>query len=273
MRVAVTGASGGIGRWVCRALKEAGHQVLGIDKRSDEEIVELDLTDAEATMKALAGVDAVIHLAAVPSPRMPTWSTFDPNMVTTYHVLEAVREHGIGRAVLASSIWAYGYNPPSEERLPTRLPLREEMTVPTINCYGLSKRLLEQLGQEYATVLGAQVICMRYPAVIQPDRYPKEGSFGDDSSVTLRAEAWSYVDVRDVAQACRLAVEREGLGYAVLNIGAADTRSSLPSAELVARFAPQAVLTQPVKGHEALYSIERARSLLGYEPRYSWRTV
>jgi nucleoside-diphosphate-sugar epimerase len=283
--VAVTGAAGGIGRWVVRELRQAGHRVLPLDRRPSGEVeglAVLDLADAEATVAALKGMDAVVHLAAIPGPRPPAWSTFDPNVVTTYHVLEAVREHGIGRVVLASSIWAYGYNPPARERLPQRLPLQEDAVVPTVNCYGLSKRLLEHLGREYAAVTGCQVVCMRYPWVVQPERYPRRdappperpgGPFCDDADLTMRAELWSYVDVRDVALACRLAVEREGVGFAVLNIGAADTRSTTPSQELVRRYAPEAELVRPVHGHEALYAIDRARALLGYEPRYSWRTA
>jgi len=272
MHVAVTGAAGGIGRWVVRELRAAGHSVAAIDQRvSDqvEDLTVLDLAQAEAAIDALRGAEAVVHLAAVPGPRMPPWSTFDPNMATTYHVLEAVREHRIPRVVMASSIWAYGYNPPAEDRIPPRAPLVEDMGVPTTNCYGLSKRLLEQLGREYAAVTGCQVVCMRYPWVAQPQQL---GPVRDDGELWQRAEFWSYVEVRDVALACRLAVERGDLGFAVLNIGAADTRSATPSEELAARHLPQTELVRPVPGHQALYSIERARTLLGYEPRHSWRT-
>lgn len=275
MRVAVTGAAGGIGRFVVRELRSAGHQVLPLDRRPSEEVeggvTLLDLADCAATAAALAGTDAAVHLAAVPGPRHPPEEAFDPNLTTTFHLLEAARRGGVGRVVLASSIWAYGLNPPAEQRLPPELPLREEAVVPTTNGYGLSKRLLEQMGREYAAAEGLQVVCMRYPAVIPPHRLGRTGPC-PDGGLAERAEAWSYVDVRDVALACRLAVELGGLGYAVLNIGAADTRSALPSEELVRAHRPEARLTAAVPAFGALYSIERARELLGYEPRHSWRT-
>ena len=276
MRIAVTGAAGGIGRWVVGELRQAGHQVLALDRRTAEDAPEelqgLDLGDAAATIAALAGVEAIVHLAAIPGHRVPEWTVFDPNLATTYHVLEAVRAHGVGRLVMASSIWAYGYNPPAEERIPQRAPLSEELEHPTLNGYGLSKRLLERMGRECSAVTDAQVVCMRYPWVAQPHQYPADGPLSkDDGGIWARAELWSYVDVRDVALACRLAVEKNGLGFQVLNIGAADTRSATPSEELVRRHLPGTELVRPVHGHEALYSIDRARAVLGYEPRHSWR--
>jgi nucleoside-diphosphate-sugar epimerase len=272
LRVVVTGANGAIGRWVVRELGGKGHDVVAVDRRTaaDDGIVSVDLEDAEATVAALAGAEALVHLAAVPGPRQPPWLAFDPNVQTTFHVLEAARVQGLRCAVLASSIWAYGYNPPAAERLPRRLPLEEDDVVPTVEGYGLSKRLLEQMGREYAEAAGLQVVCMRYPWVVQPEEY-RGGPLGDPASVACRAEAWSYVDVRDVALACRLAVERRDLGFATVNVGAADTRSALPSAELVRRYAPQAILLRPLAEHEALYSIRRARELLDYAPRHSWR--
>lgn len=287
MFVAVTGAAGGIGRFVCRELNERGHRVLPLDRavppagqgesryglEPPADVTILDLLDAEATAAALAGVDAVIHLAAIPSPVPPPWKTFDTNMATTYHVLEAVREHKIGRVVMASSIWAYGYLPGDSGKRPAVLPLAEPNTVATTNCYGLSKRYLEALGREYHEACGAQVVCMRYPFVASP-RAMSRGRVGpcDDADPGAITEAWSYVDVRDVAVACRLAAERDGLGHTVLNIAAADTRSDTPSAELVERYLPGARLSRPVQGYEALYSIERARQQLGYEPQRSWRS-
>lgn len=278
MNIAVTGAAGGIGRWVVRELRESGHQVVPLDRRTaegaPEDVQVLDLTDAEASIAALAGVEAIVHLAAIPGHRTPEWMVFDPNLATTYHVIEAVRAYNVRRLVMASSIWAYGYNPPAEERIPKRAPLTEDMIHPTLNGYGLSKRLLEHLGQECAAVTGCQVICMRYPWVAHPSNYPGDGPLTkDDGGLWVRAELWSYVDVRDVALACRLAVEKDGLGFHALNIGAADTRSATPSEDLVRRYLPGTELVRPVPGHQALYSIDRARAVLGYEPRHSWRTV
>jgi len=271
MHVVVTGAAGRIGVWVVAELRGAGHRVLGLDRKPADGVTICDLADAEATLGAMRGADAVIHLAAVPGPVLPPPTTFDPNVTTTFHVLEAVREAGIGRVVMASSIWAYGYNPPAEHRLPPRLPLTEEQIMATTNCYGLSKRLLERMGAEYAAAEGRQVVCMRFPWVGPPGRLARTGRLPDDGGLWGRAEAWSYVDARDVALACRLAVERDGLGFAVLNIGAADTKAGLPSEELVARQRPDAELLRPVPGHSALYAIDAARVLLGYEPRHSWR--
>ena len=81
------------------------------------------------------------------------------------------------------------------------------------------------------------------------------------------------MDVRDVAQACELGLTAPVSGAEVCIVAAADTVMQRDSAELLAEVFPTVPIRGPVEGRETLLAIGRARSVLGYEPRYSWRDV
>jgi len=83
---------------------------------------------------------------------------------------------------------------------------------------------------------------------------------------------WGYVDARDVAQACRLALDAEISGAEVFIIAAGDTVMNRANAELMAEVFPGVELRGEIGEHDTLLSIAKARRVLGYEPRYSWRT-
>jgi nucleoside-diphosphate-sugar epimerase len=96
VRVAVTGASGKAGRAVVRDLVDHEHEVLAVDIVSSDdspaESLRADLTEFGQTVESLAGVDAVVHLAAIPAPGIHTEeTTFRTNMLSTYNVFEAAR--------------------------------------------------------------------------------------------------------------------------------------------------------------------------------------
>jgi nucleoside-diphosphate-sugar epimerase len=83
---------------------------------------------------------------------------------------------------------------------------------------------------------------------------------------------WSVTDARDVAQAFRLAVKNKELAHNVFGITGYDTCSLVPSQELVTRYFPQVPVGSALEGCATLASYNKATRLLGYRPRYSWRT-
>jgi hypothetical protein len=91
------------------------------------------------------------------------------------------------------------------------------------------------------------------------------------SPALRRWNLWGYVDSRDVAQACRLAVEAQLSGAHRFLVAAADTIMTATNSELLADQFPDLELTRPVGDHETLLSIDKARAMLGYAPQYSWR--
>ncbi|HET6451419.1 MAG TPA: NAD(P)-dependent oxidoreductase, partial [Spirochaetia bacterium] len=82
---------------------------------------------------------------------------------------------------------------------------------------------------------------------------------------------WGYIDARDVAQGVRLALEKPADAAAHLMLAAADTVMKRPSRELMAEVYPQVPIRKTLGEHETLLSIDRARAVLGYEPKWSWR--
>ena len=115
MKCAVTGGSGFIGTHVVDYLKKAGHEVLVIDRgikphRSDVEFADVDIVNYPAVQEATKGCDFIFHLAAVSNVNIafknPVYAV-ELNTLGTVNVLEAARQNGSKRVVLASTVWVY----------------------------------------------------------------------------------------------------------------------------------------------------------------------
>jgi len=272
VKVVVTGASGKAGRAVVRDLLEHGHDVLAVDlvppTEAQAPFLLADLTDFGQTVECLAEVDAVVHLAAIPAPNLHTDSaTFGSNMLSTYNVFEAARLLGLDRVVWASSETTLGL--PFEREPPAYAPIDEEHPPRPETGYALSKLLAEELARHLHRWTGTPHIALRFSNIMEPQDYERFRSFWSDPAVR-RWNLWGYVDSRDVAQSCRLAVGAE-IGAQHFIVAAADTVMNRPSAELMADVYPS-VAYRPTAGEfDTLLSIEKARKLLGYEPQWSWR--
>ncbi|HEX6767606.1 MAG TPA: NAD(P)-dependent oxidoreductase, partial [Polyangiaceae bacterium] len=138
-RVLVTGSSGAIGRPACSELRARGHFVRAFDLAPTPEVDEAltgDVADREAVLRAAAGMEAVVHLAAVPVDA-PLATLVGPNILGVHHVLEAAREHAVRRVVLASTIQTVGHL--SRERRVTAADRAPG------NHYALTKTLAEDM--------------------------------------------------------------------------------------------------------------------------------
>jgi nucleoside-diphosphate-sugar epimerase len=271
-KVVVTGASGKAGRAVVDDLLEHGHDVLAIDVASPNEssapALLADLADYGQAVECLAGRDAVVHLAAIPASGIRTEeTTFRTNMLSTYNVFEAARLLGLRRVVWASSETILGL--PFEREQPAYAPIDEEHPPYPESSYALSKLLSEELGRQLHRWTGTPYVALRFSNIMEPGDYEVFRSYWDDPELR-RWNLWGYVDVRDVAQSCRLALEAD-LGAEHFIVAAADTVMKRPSRELMAAVFPT-VPYQPTDGDfDTLLSIQKAQKLLGYEPRWSWR--
>jgi len=275
-KVVVTGGSGKLGRWVVRHFAERGYEVVNADAVRPQEPVGqtllVDLTRLGEVYGALAGADAVVHLAAIPAAHIRTSEvTFANNVVSTYNVLEAAAGLGIRKAVIASSESSYGIVFAVNRFGPSYVPVDEDHPQLPQDSYGLSKVVNEQTADMFHRRTGMQVVSLRIGNVIAPDDYARFPSFLHDPAQRDRI-LWSYVDTRDIAEACRLAIEADGLGSVAINLAADDTSSAIPSRELLAARYPEVRdFRQPLNGHETLLGNARAKRLLGWQPKHRWR--
>ncbi len=237
----------------------------------------MDLRDYGQVVGALTrlddrydSVDAVVHLAAIPAPGLvPNAATFANNMGASYNVLEACRVAGVRNVVWASSETVLGLS--FLDTPPPYLPVDEEYPPMPASAYSLGKTLEEEMVRQFSRWESASVYTgLRFSNVMAPDDYDEFASWQDDPQVRAW-NAWGYIDARDGAQAVRLALGRTDPGVEVFIIANADTVMERPSEELAAEVFPEIPFRGPVEGTGTLLSIEKARRMLGYEPRYSWR--
>ena len=271
MRIAVTGGSGKGGRWVVRELRDRGHDVLNVDLAHDGSAhglcLRADLTDLGQALDALAGVEAVVHFAAIPAPELrPIGETFRINAMSTYNVFAAAERHGVRRLVWASSETVVGL---PFDRPPDFAPIDETITPRPESSYALSKLVGETMAVQFARRTGVPIVGLRISNIMEPDDYAAFPSYWDDARIR-KWNLWGYVDARDVAQAVRRGLEADVSGASVCMIAAADTVMTRPSAELMAEVFPTVQLRRRVEGRETLLSIEAARRLIGYLPAHTW---
>lgn len=274
MRIVVTGAAGKAGTEVVKDLLEHRHQVVACDTRRSEQsatgIIMSDLTTPGEVFELLAGSDAVIHLAAIPAPGISTpVKTFHNNILSTFNILEAAKVLDIKRVVMASSETVLGL--PFQNVKPRYAPIDEEHPLFPESTYALSKRLGEEMAKDYHRWTGCSIVNLRFSNIMRPEDYARFPRFQDDPH-QRKWNLWGYVDVRDVAQACRKAALAEGLTAESFIIAAADTVMRRPSRELVSEVFPDTEIKPSLQDRQTCLGIEKARRLLGYAPEHSWQS-
>ena len=273
MRVVVTGGSGKAGRAVVRDLVEHGYEVLNVDLVAPKErlcpYIEANLTHLGQTFEVFRDASAVIHLAAIPAPGIATEEvTFRTNVESTFNVVMAATSLRFERIVWASSETILGL--PFEKVQPAYAPIDESHPRLPESTYALSKVLGEEMARQFNRRTGIPIVGLRFSNIMEPPDYAAFPSYWKDASLR-KWNLWGYVDARDVAQSCRLALERPIAGAPFFIIAAADTVMNRPSRELLAEVYPKVKIVSPLAEFETLLSIGRARKILGYDPRFSWR--
>ena len=295
MKVLVTGGSGKIGGYVLRDLLAAGYATTNFS-RSPVIVrgvphIEGDITDLGAVRSASRGVEAIVHLAAVPGPGIVSPERLIyVNVRGTFNVLEAAVKEGVRKVIFCSSQEAQNTDFTGRDTYPRYFPIDEDHPAEPRNEYGISKLVNEVTCKRYSEDYGLQTICLRINhnwyldrAGVEigvrsgwsKDRTVEEQWTGyrrhvEDPSVT-RTNVWAVTDARDAAQAFRLSLENEEITHEVFLINGDDTCSLVETPELISRFYPDVPLKSRLDGHASLVSHGKATRLLGYRPEYTWR--
>ena len=291
MRIFFTGGSGKAGRHAIEHLVGQGHQVTNgdlvparIDGVPD---LRIDLTDAGQVFDALSsyarfdelepgtGVpryDAVVHFAAVPAILIqPDNETFRVNALSTYNVIDAAIRLGIRKVVFASSETTYGICFADGEVLPEYVPVDEEHPTVPHDSYAMSKVVNEATARSFQARSGIDIYGLRINNVIEPHEYEsKFPAFVADPSLRRR-NIFAYIDARDLGHMVDRCLHTDGLGYEVFNVSNDDTSVAITSAEVYERFYPGVELRRALGEYETFYANDKAKRLVGYTPRHSWR--
>lgn len=210
-RVLITGAAGRIGTTLRRGLPQLGWTIRGLDRVNIDPVTEHedsligDLGDEALLDAAMRGVDAVVHLAAIPT-EAPYEEIRRHNIDGTFEVFDAARRAGVPRIVFASSIHATGFSP-KQQLLRTDEPPHPDTH------YGVSKVFGEMLGRMYADRYGMQVACLRIGAF--------EERPGWQHSMTI------WLSPGDAVRLVHACLSSPDLGYAVLFGVSANTQGWL----------------------------------------------
>src|SRR3954453_20629950 len=280
MKIVVTGGSGKAGRAVVRDLLEHGHEVLNVDLVPSREdaapFLPADLTDYGQTLEALSGaevlpgVEAVVHLAAIPAPDKATPDVvFRTNITSTHTVFSAAWRLGVKRVR-----WAAGETTPGPPFAPPPevAPVDEEHPLRPESSYALSKVLGEEMARQFNRWTGIPIVGLRLSNVREREDYRQFPTYWEDPHIR-KWNLWGYVDESHVGQACRLGLEAAIAGAEAFVIAAGDTGMHTPSRQLMTEFFPGVPVRDDVDRHDTLLGIDKARRMLGYSPDFSLREL
>ncbi len=280
MKVVVMGGAGKVGRYVVRELlrDEDGrpaHDVSVFDRAASAELpvpqTVGDHADFEAVAKALEGAEAVIHLSAYPGPGLaPDHVLFQSNVAGTFNVHDAASRMGVRRVVTLSSESILGWTFSTRPFVPDYLPIDEEHPLRPQDAYALSKEAGEAVARSFTEGAYMETVALRASWVVSPEELNQLRV--DGGRVVSVFAPCNYIDVRDVATACRLAIEQRLVDDQCFFIIADDSSVAEPLSELLPRLAPWIDDTaKELTGDRPSITNEWAKRKLGWAPVHSWR--
>jgi len=278
-RVVVVGGSGKVGGFVIRHLIDAGYEVRNADLQAPSDgrtcpTVITDARDAGQVYSALAGAEAVVHLAAYPTAGgQPGSVIFRDNTRMTYNVLEAASNYGIPRVVCLSTIAIIYYPQPTWYAFePCYLPVDEAHPPTHQNAYSLSKQVGELTAEMFGRLGRTVPVSLRPAWIVTAGEIREKGLLDRENLDQGLYGLWSYTDARDVARACQTAIEAKLSQHEILNLSAPDTFAPIPTLDLVRKLWPALTdLRDDLSGFQPLIDCRKASRLLAFESIYSVR--
>lgn len=272
-KVFVTGSQGLIGAELGALLDRAGVAWIGFDLAADQ-----DILDREAIRDTIGDCDAVVHCAAMLGHKgQDEDEVFHVNVTGTKNVLTEARAVGIKRIVFLSSVNVFGVF--KGERQPDYLPIDDAHPKYPDTSYGIAKLLSEEICRMACEIDPEMTaIALRPPGVWSYDRYAKTMEYFAGNTENPDMKFWEYgsfLDVRDMAEACWRALNVDAVGFYAMLLAASDIVTSGPeSRDLAASLSPSAdwrggpeFLETPYK---SMIDDSLARRIIGHDPIYSW---
>ena len=276
-RVLVTGASGRVGRHVVDALVE-DCEVTVLDlapPAQDVPFIEGDVLDLETVRASMAGQDAVIHLAAIDFgvPAEPE-AYFGTNVMGTWNTVQAAREAGIRKMVLASSVSAVGVGEMRPDFPPESLPVDETHAMKPAHAYGVSKLVVEDIARGFVLQGDLSITCLRPVAVIVESNLRRTVDRASDPSHPWLA---AYVTGEDTGRAFAAALDYDA-PFDALFIAADDSASQVPTLERLAGVHGAVLPLRDSDWFErnpvaSPIDATRAKQRLGWRPISTWAEV
>lgn len=291
MRFLITGGAGFLGSFLANRLVESGHHVRVVDDLSNGDRNALspavhfhrgDVNNIPLMWSMLQDLDCVYHLAARVSVAQSILYPRDYNSVNvggTVSLMEAMRDAGVRRVVLASSGAIYGHQ--------KEQPVREELVPHPDSPYAVSKWSAEQYVHTIGELWGIETVALRIFNAYGPRQslplshapvVPRflQQALGDGSIVIFGSgeQTRDFIYVSDVVQALTNAAQATGVNRQVINVGSGTETSILALVSLVEQVADRPANRVHNRSNSGgvqrlVADISRARRLLSWEPRVS----
>lgn len=278
-RVLLTGSQGFLGSQLTEMLLSAGFELRTQDLAGSYRLghIQGDLSCPEVALRAVSGMDAVLHLAGA---KPQDQDVYQKNLASIKTLISACHAEGVKRCFFASTINIYGQGSFKVSRrifTPAYFPIDERIPTDPEDDYSLSKLRGEELFEEATRLENLHVLALRLPGIWSQEHTE---SYRPEKSLRLSPlqiiDPWHYLDIRDLARAItaylrRPSVPRFFLGY----ITAADHSSWLTTQDLLGRDCPEwlNLWASPPVGHQPLFSSSAVSALLNWHPLHHWRDV
>jgi UDP-glucose 4-epimerase len=290
----VTGGAGFIGSRLVGRLISEGHEVAVLDNlfagttgnlkehlsNSSFHLVRGDVRNSRAVKKAVRGATTVFHLAAIVDMPLSVENpvlTNDVNVGGTLSVLEASLAENVDRFIYTSSAAVYGEA--------CYLPINEEHPTTPLSPYGVSKLAAENYCRNYHDIHGLETCCLRFFNIYGPGQ--RADSYSGVISKFIRKvqrgespvvhgdgkQTRDFIYIKDVIDACMLAMETAGADGGTFNIGAGKPTTIIELADIIIELSGKTsikpVHEEPRKGdiENSYADISKARKALNFRPK------